>query len=99
MHVTLSSNLLLTCMHAEGNLNSACIIKIMLGWHALLGFACMSFLGFACMSLLGTVQRLLKILDPPSNVDPQIEESPSTPVKPLTPKKVTFFQYRGANFK
>ena len=32
----------------------------------------------------------MKILDPPSNVDSQTEESPSNPVKPLTPKKVTF---------
>ena len=35
-------------------------------------------------------ERLLKILDPPSNVDSQTEESRSNPVKPLTPKKVTF---------
>ena len=32
----------------------------------------------------------MKILDPPSNFDPQIEESPSNAVKPITPKKVTF---------
>ena len=38
----------------------------------------------------GQRERLLKILDPPSNVDSQTKESPSNPVKPLTPKKVTF---------
>ena len=47
----------------------------------------------------GQRERLLKILDPPSNVDPQTEEIPSNPIKPLTPKKVTFFRYHGANFK
>ena len=35
-------------------------------------------------------EKLLKILEPQSNVDPQAEESSSSPLKPITPKKVTF---------
>ena len=35
----------------------------------------------------GQRERLLKILDPPSNVDSQTKESPSNPIKPLTPPK------------